>query len=381
MASSSRIRSIIVSIAVSFTMVFVGLGSTNSFVPVEETAPVVPAYSRLVTASLPQKTPTATADTKVPDEAERDVPYRLFPSLLSPYRASFYGHPSEGRVAYGPAATADTSSTVEAERMASHAAERQSILAGNQVLAFYGKPNSPSMGILGEYPIEKLAPLLEAYAALYDKANGALGVVPAFYIIFGTCWPEGEIGVLRASTVESYIAFAAERGWIVFLDHQLGKYGVKQSVQTMLPYLKYPNVHLAIDPEWRTLKPMQEIGYITGQELNEAQALVDDYLRDNNLPGIRMLVVHQFKPTMIREPETVNAAFDRVVLVHTADGFGSPSLKKHAYAANARLETMPVKGFKLFFESKTPGAGWDIPLMKPEDVLALDPLPLVVMYQ
>lgn len=386
MPALSRIRSIVVSIAIVCIMVLVGLGSTSSLVAPDEAVPVEPAYSLLVTASSPTASPnSATSSTQaatVPDVQERSLPYRLFPSLLGPDRASFSGFHSNPVYGYGPASKEqEKARIVEAERMASYAAERQSLLAGNQVLAFYGKPDSPSMGILGEYPKEKLAPLLEAYAQLYDKANGSLGVVPAFYIIFGTCWPEGEIGILKTSVVESYISFAAERGWLVFLDHQIGKYGVKQSVQSMLPFLRHPNVHLAIDPEWRTLKPMKEIGHITGKELNEAQAIIEGYLRDNDLPGIRMLVVHQFKPTMITEPEIVNAAFDRVVLVHTSDGFGSPSLKKHSYAANARVTSMPVKGFKLFFESKVVGAGWDIPLMKPEDVLALDPMPLVVMYQ
>jgi len=118
-----------------------------------------------------------------------------------------------------------------------------------------------------------------------------------------------------------------------------------------------------------------------GAELNEAQGLVDNYLRENDLPGIRMLVVHQFKPTMIRDSQVVRAEYDRVVLVHTADGFGSPPLKRNTYATNARSLNMPVKGFKLFFESKVVGAGWDKPLMKPEEVLALDPMPMVVMYQ
>ncbi|MBU1079568.1 MAG: hypothetical protein KKB59_03685, partial [Spirochaetes bacterium] len=266
-------------------------------------------------------------------------------------------------------------------KAAAEGTSRVPLLAGNQVLAFYGKPNAPSMGILGEYPKEKLSPLLEGYAKLYDAANGALGVVPAFYLIFGTCWPEGEIGLLSRSVVESYIAFAAERGWLVFLDHQIGKYGVEDSVRSMLPYLKYPNVHLAIDPEWRTLRPMQEIGSITAAELNESQRIVDEYLRENGLPGIRMLVVHQFTPSMIRDSAKVRAGFDRVVLVHTADGFGPPALKRNTYASNARSATMPVKGFKLFFESKVEGAGWDKPLMRPEEVISLDPMPLVVMYQ
>ena len=256
-----------------------------------------------------------------------------------------------------------------------------SVLEGNQILAFYGKPGASSMGILGEYSKEELAPFLEAYAHLYDEANGELGVIPAFYLVYGTCWPEGEIGLLRRSVIEEYIEFAAQRGWLVFLDHQIGKYDVEHAVASMLSFLHYPNVHLAIDPEWRTLKPMQDIGFVTGSELNSAQAMMEDYLAKHDLPGKRMLVVHQFTTSMIRQREEVEARSDRVSLVHTADGFGSPALKRHSYSHNARATNIPVKGFKLFFESKVPGAGWDEPLMLPAEVLALDPLPLVIMYQ
>jgi hypothetical protein len=257
----------------------------------------------------------------------------------------------------------------------------QSVLDGNQILAFYGKPGASSMGILGEYTKEELAPFLLGYAQLYDDANGGMGVVPAFYIIYGTCWPDGEIGILRRSVVEEYVQFAAERGWLVILDHQIGKFDVTHAVSTMLPFLHYPNVHLAIDPEWRTLKPMQEIGYVTGEELNHAQAMMEAYLSEHELPGKRMLVVHQFTNSMIRQRDDVETGFERVTLVHTADGFGSPALKRYAYGQNAKAANIPVKGFKLFFEARVPGAGWDKPLMLPAEVLALDPLPLVIMYQ
>jgi hypothetical protein len=259
--------------------------------------------------------------------------------------------------------------------------QRIPLLAGNQVIAFYGKPGAVNMGILGEYSKEQLAPLLEAYAKLYDDANGSLGVIPAFHIVYGTVWPEGEIGLLNKRITEEYIRFAAERGWVVILDHQIGRYAVAEAVRAMLPFLHHPNVHLAIDPEWRTLVPMKEIGSISGAELNEAQSIVDEYLREQKLPGIRMLVVHQFVAKMIVQRETVRATFDRVLLVHNADGFGSPDLKRHSYRFNAQATNMPVKGFKLFFEAKLPAAGSDRPLMKPEEVLALDPMPLLIMYQ
>lgn len=298
--------------------------------------------------------------------------YRLFP------RAYFERESPIIQKIYGPNPLSDNPEPSEKHTDNS---DRLSVLSANHVLAFYGKPGATSMGILGEYPIEVLAELLEGYAKLYDGLSPGLGIVPAFYIIYGTCWPEGEIGYTRASVIEEYIAFAQERGWLVFLDHQIGKYGVDAAMEKLLPWLQYPNVHLALDPEWHTEKPMEEIGFVTATELNRAQEKMEEYLNLNNLPGIRMLVVHQFKPKMIANREEVRSDYDRVILVHTADGFGSPPLKRLTYKMNAEAQNLPVKGFKLFFESRVPGAGWDIPLMFPEEVMALDPLPFLIMYQ
>jgi hypothetical protein len=255
------------------------------------------------------------------------------------------------------------------------------VLANNQIVAFYGKPDSKCMGIVGEYSKEELAKLLKGYAKLYDEANGAPGVVPAFYLIYGTCWPGGEIGYLKDSVVQDYIAFAASQGMLVFVDHQIGKYSVDEAVKRLLPFLKYPNVHVALDPEWRTLSPMQEIGSISAEELNKAQETVQAYLAAEGIPGTKMLVVHQFKEKMIAGRDRVRADFERVLLIHTADGFGSPALKRLTYANNARATNMPIKGFKLFFKTTVEGAGYDEPLLTPPEVLALDPLPSLIIYQ
>ncbi|HAP43885.1 MAG: hypothetical protein A2087_02305 [Spirochaetes bacterium GWD1_61_31] len=255
------------------------------------------------------------------------------------------------------------------------------VLAGNQIVAFYGKPGAAGMGILGRYSQAELAPLLAGWAAQYDALNGALGVVPAFYIIFGTCWPEGEIGYTSRAAIEDYIAFAAERGWLVIVDHQIGRYSVEAAMASLLPFLRFPNVHLALDPEWRTTQPMREIGSISAAEFNQAQALMQAYLVEHQLPGVRLLLVHQFHPRMLTDTAQVVAAQDRVVPVHIADGIGNPDLKRYSYGKNAVFTNLPYKGFKLFFESRIAGARWDIPLMTPAEVLALQPMPLVIMYQ
>jgi hypothetical protein len=149
----------------------------------------------------------------------------------------------------------------------------------------------------------------------------------------------------------------------------------------MLPYLRYSNVHLALDPEWRTTRPMQEIGTVSAEEINRAQQVMEDYILEHQLPGERMLVIHQFNWRMIGNREQVNSGFNRVRLIHCADGFGSPHLKRSSYAYNAEASNMPIKAFKLFYNLGIPGAGYDNPLLTPREVYELNPRPYIIMYQ
>ena len=298
--------------------------------------------------------------------AADNSPYRLFPSLYK-----------KGSLLNLPQTVGRQSLTGDVDSLA----ERIPILANNTVVAFYGHPFSQKMGILGLFPKEEIAAQVKGWARQYDEVNGPDGAIAAFYIIYGTCWPGGDIGYLKDSVLEEYIQYALSQNMIVFVDHQIGKYTVKEAMEKILPFLKYPNVHLAIDPEWRTLIPMKEIGSISADELNQAEKMMQDYIVANDIPGIRMLVVHQFHEKMIREREKVRADQERVLLVHTADGFGSPSLKKSTYSMISKADNMPVKGFKLFFKSDFPFAGYDKPLLSPQEVMELDPRPSLIIYQ
>ena len=94
-----------------------------------------------------------------------------------------------------------------------------------------------------------------------------------------------------------------------------------------------------------------------------------------------MLVVHQFKPKMIANRPAVRSDYERVKLIHCADGFGNPAQKRNAYRFNALADNIPLKSFKLFLKPTIENAGWDQPLMTPEEVLSLDPRPYLIMYQ
>jgi hypothetical protein len=178
-----------------------------------------------------------------------------------------------------------------------------------------------------------------------------------------------------------YINYGLENDMLVFIDHQIGRYDPIDSLKRMLPYLHYPNVHLALDPEWRTARPMVDFGYVTGEEINKAQQVMEDYIIENDLPGERLLVIHQFNYMMLRNRGVIKTDFSRVRLVHCMDGIGSPEMKRDTYAYNAQATNMPTKGFKLFYNLGIPGAGFDNPIMTPEEVYDLSPRPFVIMYQ
>jgi hypothetical protein len=278
---------------------------------------------------------------------------------------------------------AETSKPYWVHTQEEHAAIRRtaeghfSILLNNDILAYYGHPRSRQMGILGRHPKEELHARLTRLAGEYQEAGGR-NVITAFYIIYGTVWPEGEIGIINHDLLRQWIEFALQHNMLIFIDHQIGRHDPVESVRRMFPWLHYPNVHLAFDPEWRTSRPMREIGFVTGDEINRAQQVMEDYLIEHNL-GERILLFHQFDWRMIRNRDSIRADFDLVRLVHCISGFGTPEEKRETYDVHgARATNMPLKGFKLWYDCNI---HIDNPLMTPSEVFELVPRPSVIMYQ
>ncbi|MDR1239123.1 MAG: hypothetical protein LBK27_03340 [Treponema sp.] len=343
-------------------MKFILIPVCLSLVPAFYGAAQTIAFSSLETGAEAQSRP-------VHEASKRLFPAIYFTETIAADRAAEAGRP------YWVYSETDRARVVQETQ------NNFSILLNNDILAFYGHPLSKNMGILGRYSIEELDAKLGALAEEYAAVSGGRGVKKAFYLIYGTVWPQGEIGILKNDVLIQYIEYARKHDILVFIDHQIGRYDPINSLKQMLPYLHYPNVHLALDPEWRTTRPMQEIGTVSAEEINRAQQVMEDYILEHQIPGERMLVIHQFNWRMIKNRERVNSGFHRVRLIHCADGFGSPSLKRTSYAYNAEAVNMPIKAFKLFYNFGIPGAGYDSPLLTPQEVYALNPRPYIIMYQ
>ncbi len=263
------------------------------------------------------------------------------------------------------------------ERMtpAARAAGSESPYYNKTWVTYYGRPGIALMGIIGEHDAAAIMPLIKAKAAEYDEANGPeVAVQPAVHLVWGMATVDAQpdnshLGYLSEAVVMPYIEEGLKAGVDVILDSQIANLSPTASISPALPYLKYPNVHLAIDPEFAVVHPGQyvpgnPIGYITAEQVNDVQGAMAEYMRAHGIKGKRILMVHQFQSNMILDKEKLDPTYPEVELTLSVDGFGNPYVKTSKYNALVDANT-PFTSFKLFY-------GWDEPLMTPRQALGVD---------
>lgn len=246
------------------------------------------------------------------------------------------------------------------------------------LIGYYGRPNTASLGILGQSSIKELVVKMKNKSQYYsDELNNSINVKMAFHLIYALATKDpgndnDYILNLGEKTVLKYIHAAKEEGFAVIIDLQLGTQTPLEAVRPVLKYLKYDNVHLAIDPEFkipthRRYPPGRYIGHIFGKDLNAAQETMNDYLEEHNIIGKRNLIVHMFHKRMLREKNSVKN-YDNVNLIYNIDGHGQAGSKIKIYNGlyDESSSLIANSGFKIFYNA-------DIkPLMTPKQILGLE---------
>ncbi len=255
-----------------------------------------------------------------------------------------------------------------------------SLLPNYRLLLFYGFPGNSDMGILGEYDEARLLELLREQAAAYEAADPSRPVKIAFEVIASVAQadPQADGSYLLdtpSALLNEYTAFAGENGILLFFDVQIGRRTVQTEVEGLRPWLEKPFVHLALDPEFSMREgqiPGQHIGQVDVTDVTWTQQYLADMAAQLGLPP-KVLIVHQFSHSMIENKDQIEPVAG-VQLVIDMDGHGSPDLKRGTYNAVITQEPIEYNGIKLFY-------GQDKPLMTPEEVLDLSPVPDLVIYQ
>ena len=259
------------------------------------------------------------------------------------------------------------------------AAFAQQLPSGNDLmLGYYGRPGAGSLGVLGQSSIEELVPKVKAKADEYARASGNRTVTPVFHLIYGLASSapgrdNDYLLPLSDEKVMAYIDAAKTHGFAVIIDSQLGELTPMEAIKPVLKYLKYENVHLAIDPEFEVngldVRPGKVIGHVTAEEVNQVQSAMTDYLTQNGIEGSKMLMVHSFTPHMLKDKEKLKK-YEKIDLAMNLDGHGSPRLKVDIYNqlyTNA-ISSKMAGGFKLFFKEDKPS------LMTTKQVLGMEPV-------
>ena len=255
-----------------------------------------------------------------------------------------------------------------------------SLLPEYLIVAYYGNPKSTRMGILGQIPPAEMLPKLERTAREWAKADPGRKVLPALHLIAtvaqGKPGPGGKYRLRHSDQlIEQVLGWAEERGWLVFLDVQIGHSTVADELPHLVKYLERPYVHLALDPEFAMKLggvPGQRIGTLDATDINYASQLLADIVEKKRVPP-KVLVVHRFTQRMLTNHDQVKLD-PRVQIVVDMDGFGAPWLKEDAYKFFITPEPVQFTGFKLFYKN-------DKPMMTPERVLGLWPQPVYIQYQ
>lgn len=253
-------------------------------------------------------------------------------------------------------------------------------LKKHRLVAYYGTPNSDQMGILGEMPPEKMMKELKEKTRAYAKADPSHPAIPTIELIATVAQrspgPDGDyITETPDEDIERYAQLAKEHGALLLLDVQLGQASVMEEVKKLKPYLKLPYVHLAIDTEYSVQEgdvPGKDLGHIDGEQIQKGIAYVNDLVEKYQLPD-KIVLVHQFGNGIIQNKDKIHPT-SHVEVPLNYDGFGDPDVKMASYGKLVRKQGMQYGGFKLFYKN-------DTPMLKPKQVLKLDPAPAVINYQ
>ena len=254
----------------------------------------------------------------------------------------------------------------------------RNLLPKYRLVGYYGAPQDEELGELGIGTPAEASARLDRQAADYE---GDRPVLPFLELIATVANADpGDDGLYRTqqprSVIDDYLEQARTDDSLLVLDIQPGQADFPDEVDRLEPYLRQPDVGLALDPEWHVAPgevPAQVIGSVDAHIVNQIAKRLSGMVTRYDLPE-KLLIVHQFTEDMIVNKERLRT-FPGVALVLNVDGFGDQPNKISKYELlRAPRGSGMFSGFKLFYRE-------DVNLMSPREVLELKPAPDLVVYE
>ena len=258
------------------------------------------------------------------------------------------------------------------------------VLPFNRIVAYYGNFYSTKMGVLGEYPEDEMLAKLDVEVKKWQAADPSTPVIPGIHYIAVTAQGSpGFDGKYRArmpdTEIQKAIAIAHKINGLTFLDIQPGFSTVQAEVPLLDEYMKMPDVHIGIDPEFYMKtgkKPGTVIGTMDASDINFVTDHLAQIVRSEHIPP-KILIIHRFTQGMVTNYQNI-VIHPEVQIVMDMDGWGHQANKVNAYTAYIHNEPVEFTGFKLFYKNDLRTGSV---MLTPEQLLMLTPRPLYIQYQ
>jgi hypothetical protein len=254
----------------------------------------------------------------------------------------------------------------------------RTILGSFRVVAYYGGPSGPGLGVLGSGTPDQMAGQIEARARTFARFGRP--VLPAMELIATVAQASpGKDGSyskpIPAAAITRYLAAAHRHHMLLVLDFQPGRGEFLPQVQAVARFLADPSVSVALDPEWKVGSrqvPGKVIGSAPAASVNAVSRYLAGLVARDHLPD-KLLLVHQFTLAMLPDRGRITTAKGIEIAFH-ADGFGTQAAKLATWRKLAFPGRPFGTGFKLFLRQ-------DIRMMTPAQAMAIQPAPDVITYQ
>jgi hypothetical protein len=251
-----------------------------------------------------------------------------------------------------------------------------------RLFGYSGYPGAPGQGRLGIGSLDARMNEIEQRGKAW---TGGRRLLPVMELIAVTVHGSpGKDGMYRSRAPEAVIKrwhdAAVKHKALLLLNIQPGRADFIDEVKYFEKWLKYPDVGVALDPEWAVEKgqiPGRSFGRTTGAELDQVARYLSQVVEKNNLPE-KVMLFHQLHVTIVKQPKQLKK-HPGVVYINSVDGIGSPAQKIATYKGVMRTRPSYVHaGFKIFFKEDVATGKR---LITAKDVLSLKPQPEYILFE
>ncbi|MFJ9174359.1 hypothetical protein [Streptomyces sp. NPDC102360] len=252
----------------------------------------------------------------------------------------------------------------------------------HRLVGYCGLPGASALGRLGTGDLDDRVKELDRRGRAYADGRRVLPVLELLATVANPgAGPDGTYRTRTPdATIRTFHEAARRHKALLLLNIQPGRADALDEVKALEKWLVRPDVGIALDPEWEMDPgqiPGDTYGHTSGAELTRIAAHLASLVDRHDLPE-KPFVYHQVAESVVHDEKKLDFP-DGVAVIKSADGIGSPQLKRHTW--DRLVDRIPDRlstGFKLFFEEDTEGG---TRLMTPDQVLGLRPRPSYVMYE